>query len=105
VGQAALLKSLFPDSTNRQLRDRIIASAANIDSLNDTQCQGPCKGLLGAGRIYVAESLKEEISGPDISEGDIVRLEETRALYYISGGKRHPLSSFVRQQRFATAEI
>ncbi len=103
VGQAALLKSLFPSNTNRQLRDRIIASADNIDALNTTQCQGPCAGLLGAGRINVVNSFDEALVL--IQEGDVVRAQETRTLYYINGGKRHLISSFVRQQRFTNVTI
>jgi subtilisin family serine protease len=40
VGQAALLKSKFPGATNKQIRDRILASADPIDSLNLSQCNG-----------------------------------------------------------------
>jgi len=105
VGQAALLKAMFPESTNQQLRDRIVASADNIDNLNSTQCQGACQGLLGAGRINVERSFNEEISGPDIREGDLVRVSETNLLYYISGAKRHPVSAFVRTQRFAATPV
>jgi subtilisin family serine protease len=105
VAQAALLKSLFPNSTNKQLRDRIISTAKNIDALNTTQCQGACSGLLGAGRIDVAESLAEDIVTLKIEEGDVVRVEQTRQVFYISGGKRHLISDFVRQQRFANSPI
>ncbi|MDQ3018351.1 MAG: S8 family serine peptidase, partial [bacterium] len=52
--QAALLKSLYPFASNRQIRDRIISTADNIDMLNLSQCSGKsCVGFLGKGRINV----------------------------------------------------
>ncbi len=104
VGQAALLKSLFPNSTNRQLRDRIISTADKNDLLNPTQCQGSCTGLLGAGRINVLRSMEQAIL-PVVAEGDLARVQETGAIYYISGGKRRLVSAFVFNQRFANAPV
>ncbi len=102
--QAGLLRSLFPFASNRQIRDRIMATADNIDNLNLSQCGGlSCRGYLGAGRINAAKSLEEQII--NIEDGDVVNLEGTENFYYINGGKRQPIIPFVRQQRFAFAEI
>lgn len=98
--QAALLRSLFPDATNRQIRDRIISTADNIDKKNISQCAGQsCTGYLGGGRINVAKSLEEQII--KIADGDLVKVEETGNFYLINGGKKQLVSSFVKNQRFA----
>lgn len=102
--QAGLLKSLFPEATNRQIRDRILATAENIDNLNLSQCAGQsCRGLLGAGRIDVAKSLQEQIV--NIADGDVVQVEGTNSFYYINGGKKQSIIPFVRNQRFAFAKV
>lgn len=102
--QAGLLRSLYPFASNRQIRDRIISTAANIDNLNLSQCAGTsCRGLLGGGRIDVARSLEEQIL--EIEDGDLVQVSGTTNYYYINGGKRQPISPFVRNQRFRNAEI
>ncbi|MBP9686214.1 MAG: S8 family serine peptidase [Candidatus Doudnabacteria bacterium] len=101
-GQAALLRALYPDATNKQIRDRIIASTDPIDSLNLTQCNGVCTSKLGSGRINVVASIATQIIPEGVAEGDVVEVAETGMLYLISGGRRLPLSSFVRQQRFST---
>lgn len=98
-GQAALLKSLYPFASNRQIRDRIISTADNIDNLNLSQCGGSsCKGFLGSGRINVAKSLQEVIS--PITDGDVVQVSNTGDWYLINGGKRQIISPFVKNQRF-----
>lgn len=97
--QAALLKSVFPNANNRQIRDRIIASADPVDRLNLSQCANrSCKGLLGSGRINVAKSLEEDIDV--LQDGDVVRIAGTNDWYYINGGKKQFISTFVRNQRF-----
>lgn len=101
-GQAALLRALYPDATNKQIRDRIIASTDPVDSFNQTQCAGSCAGKLGSGRINVVASIANQIVPEAVSEGDMVQIVETGALYVISGGKRLPVSAFVRQQRFGS---
>lgn len=102
--QAALLKSLYPNATNRQIRDRILSTAVNIDNLNLSQCAGQsCKGYLGAGRIDVAKSLEEQII--NIADGDVVQVQGTNNFYYINGGKKQSIIPFVRSQRFAFAKI
>jgi hypothetical protein len=98
--QAALLRSLFPEANNRQIRDRIITTADNVDNLNLSQCGGSsCKGYLGNGRINAAASLAQQF--PSIKDGDVVQVSGSGAFYYINGGKKQPISPFVRSQRFA----
>jgi hypothetical protein len=100
VGQAALIKALYPFATNAQIRDRIISTADPIDDLNLTQCGGQsCHGLLGAGRINVPNSLAQVIAMA-VSEGDLVRATDTGIIYLISGGQKRPVSTFVLNQRF-----
>lgn len=97
--QAALLKAQYPNATNRIIRDRIIATADPIDKLNLSQCASKsCKGLLGSGRINVAESLEDDIEV--LKDGDVVRVADTNNWYYINGGKKQFISPFVRNQRF-----
>lgn len=97
--EAGLLRSLYPDASNKQIRDRIISTADNIDNLNLSQCaNNSCRGLLGAGRINVAKSLETKISA--ISDGDVVQIEGTMDFYLINGGKKQRLSPFVRDQRY-----
>ena len=97
--QAALLKAAFPAANNRQIRDRIIASADPIDRLNLSQCANrSCKGLLGSGRINVAKSLDEAIEV--LQDGEVVRVAGTNDWYYINGGKKQYISTFVRNQKF-----
>lgn len=101
TGEAALLKSLFPNATNRQIRDRIIESADNIDNLNLSQCGGlSCKGYLGAGRINVATAVAKEIISQTIVDGDLVTTGQPNPTYLISGGKKGLISPFVYTQRF-----
>ncbi len=102
--QAALIRSLYPEASNRQIRDRIISTADNIDNLNISQCAGgSCKGLLGAGRINVVKSLDKQFSTVD--DGDLVQINGTFDYYYINGGKRQRVSPFVRGQRFKNLDI
>mgnify|MGYP001268980970 FL=1 len=97
--QAALLKSLYPFASNRQIRDRIISTADQIDRLNIIQCTGgACTGLLGSGRINVQASLEQKI--PQLGDGDIVQLINTTEVYLINGGRRQRISPFVRSQRY-----
>ncbi|MDQ3018562.1 MAG: S8 family serine peptidase [bacterium] len=102
--QAVLLKALFPDATNRQIRDRIIASADTIDELNLSQCNsGSCRGLLGGGRINVAKSLEQEFVR--VQDGDAVMVFGTDNLFYINGGKRQLITELVRTQRFVNVTV
>lgn len=102
--QAGLLRSLFPEASNRQIRDRILSTADSIDNLNISQCAGgSCKGLLGAGRINAAKSLEKQIA--IIDDGDLVQVSGTLEFYYINGGKRQRVSPFVRNQRFRNLPV
>jgi len=106
TGQTALLRSLFPKATNSQIRDRIISTADNIDSLNLSQCSGlSCKGYLGAGRINVVRSLAEEIVIQSIVDGDLVSVGKNSSVYLISGGKKGLISPFVYSQRFSSTPV
>lgn len=98
--QSALIKSLYPDATPRQIADRIISTASNVDKLNLAQCEGfPCAGLLGAGKINVAKSVNDPIL-PKVVEGDLV-LTENGKIFAVSGGKIRPVVPFVQNQRFS----
>lgn len=99
--QAALLRSLYPDVTNKQIRDRIISTSEDVDDLNLSQCAGQsCKGLLGGGRINVAKSMEQQIV--KLVDGDLVKVDGRDLYYYINGGKKQMVSTFVKNQRFAT---
>ena len=99
TAQAALLKALNPQASNKQIRDQIITTTDNIDGNNLSQCNGTCAGLLGSGRINALRSMSQQIQITQIREGDVVQ-DEAGKLYLISGGKKKPLSAFVRAQRF-----
>ena len=106
VGQATLIKSLYPQATNIQIRDRIISTADPIDNLNLAQCAGnSCRGLLGSGRINVVKSLAGAIS-QTFSEGDLVKTTDAGGIIYqIIGGQKRLISSFVFNQRFSPSTI
>lgn len=101
VGQAALLKTLYPQATNRQIRDMILQSTDPVDSQNLSQCNGSCRGLLGSGRINVARSLERPTPSPVLAaEGELVRAAGGSVTYQVVGGQRRPVSPFVFNQRF-----
>ena len=105
VGQAALIKALYPFATNMQIRDRIISTADQIDNLNLTQCAGAsCRGLLGTGRINVPKSLETAIA-QIFSEGDLVKDQSTGATYQILGGQKRLVSPFVINQKFSGRSV
>ena len=100
--QAALIKSLYVNATNKEIRDRIIKGSDPIDSKNPSQCGGvSCSGLIGSGRINVFQSLQEKLINKAVSEGDVVQSDNSSTLYLISGGKKLPISEFVKKQRFS----
>ena len=102
VGQAALIKTVFPNATNIQIRDKIITTADSVDSQNLSQCGGlSCRGLLGAGRINVPRSLSGSLAIDELKEGDLVKLADAGLVYQISGGKKRPVSPFVMNRRFS----
>lgn len=99
VAQAALIKTLYPYATNKQIRDTIIATSDSIDGVNLNCGSASCTGLLGAGRINVLNSLEKNILNERVKEGSLVQTP-SGAVYYMSGGKRQPVSLFVKEQRF-----
>lgn len=106
VGQAVLIKSLYPFASNIQIRDKIITTADPIDNLNLSQCGGQsCRGFLGTGRINVAKSLENAISQP-FNEGDLVKLiDQSGVVYEIQGGQKRLISPFVLNQKFIGASM
>jgi hypothetical protein len=101
-GEAALIKSFYPDATNQEITYRIVASADPIDTLNPTQCAGQsCAGLIGSGRINAAAALQPNLIQPNLADGTVVHLQNSTTYYYISGGQKHQISPFVMQQRFS----
>ncbi|PIR96126.1 MAG: hypothetical protein COT92_02885 [Candidatus Doudnabacteria bacterium CG10_big_fil_rev_8_21_14_0_10_42_18] len=106
AGQAALIKALFPLATNTQIRDRIISTADPVDNLNLSQCGGgSCRGLLGSGRINAYKSLLYPMTAQSLFDGDLVRLEGGDQFYYITGGQKRLVSTFVYNQRFLEASV
>lgn len=106
VGQAALIRAVFPQATNSQIRERIISTADNLESLNLSQCGGvSCKGLLGAGRINVFKSLQGDLVPSNIKEGELLRAENSNTIYFYSGGQKRLISSFVYNQRFLNVSV
>jgi hypothetical protein len=104
--QAALIKSLYPSATNKQIRDRIIGTARQIDFLNLAACGGrSCQGLLGFGLIDVSKSLEQSFPLPQVFDGDLVRAEGDSQVYWISGGQRRKISPFVFNQRFLNSTV
>jgi subtilisin family serine protease len=103
TAEVVLLKALYPTASNTQIRDIILQSADKIDTLNSTQCSGgACDGLLGAGRINADAAVNSKLDEAQIKEGDLVVSAETDRIYLISGGKKLPVSSFVKNQRYDT---
>ncbi len=104
VGEAALIKSLYPLATNIQIRDRIITTADPVDNLSLVHCGGSsCRGLLGAGRVNVFKSLRTAIE-PEFMEGDLVKVTDLNGeVYQIVGGQKRLVSAFVYNQRFSGA--
>lgn len=105
VGQAALIRALFPTATNIQIRDRIISTADRIDQLNLAQCSGQsCAGLLGAGRIDVPASIQTAIA-QSFNEGNLVKAQDLGVIYDIVGGQKRLVSPFVFNQRFSDQPV
>ncbi len=101
--QAALIKSLYPNATNVEIRNRILKTTESIDSLNLINCNSQsCAGLLGTGKINALKSLDPNTAFVTVvNEGDLVRETSTGNLYYISGGKKLPVSAFILNQKFS----
>lgn len=104
-GEAALIKSLYPQATNQEIRDRIINSTDPIDAANPVQCSGgSCAGEIGKGRINAFAALDPNLS-LTVADGSLVQNADNNVLYFISGGQKHQVSNFVQTQRFSSAQI
>jgi hypothetical protein len=100
-GEAALIKALYPQASNKEIRDRIIKSADPIDALNPSQCGGTtCAGMLGSGRINVFNALDSSYS-VNLDDGSLAEAENSPIIYLITNGQKEPVSQFVLQQRFS----
>lgn len=103
--QAGLLRAKYPKASNRQIRDRIISTAINIDHKNKGLCGGDCEGLIGAGRVDVASSIVNSIPNEYFPENSIIEVVDEKRYFEISGGRRLPLSEFVLSQKAQKAPI
>jgi subtilisin family serine protease len=103
---AAMIKSLYPNLSNVEIRNRILKTTDQIDQNNTTNCNNQtCAGLLGTGRLNILKALDPNVLlKAEIREGDLVR-DNTGAIYYISSGKRQPVSNYVLTQRFGSTTI
>lgn len=95
-GVAALLKSTNPFLNNDQIKNIILNSADNIDSLNRTACSNlSCNGFLGSGRINAFAALSPQ----PLINGTLVKENGSGLVYQISGGKKRLVYDFVFKQR------
>lgn len=102
AGVAALIEAEKPSITNKQLRDLILNTADNIDSINFGNClNASCSGFLGHGRI---NALSAVVPQP-ILNNTLVQEESTSRIYLISGGTKRYVSPFVFAQRFASTPV
>lgn len=93
---AALLKSQNPNMSNVEIRDLLMRTSDNIDSLNQFSCNGAsCTGLLGRGRLNVLAAL----TPPPVVEGSLFREVATSNIYLITGGNKRLVLPFVFAQR------
>jgi len=102
AGVAALLKSKTPDLNAAALRNRLIASATNIDDLNADNCQGgSCTGRLGSGRIDAQKALQSTT----FTANSLIR-DSSKKVYLIEDGLRRSVGDFVFSQRgYRTQDI
>ena len=102
TGIAALIKAAHPGFSNAMLRDLILSSADNIDSLNVNNClNASCVGELGKGRINAYTALAPK----PLADGQIVRDVATNKIYLITNGTKRYISQFVYNQRNYTQLI
>ncbi|OGE82113.1 MAG: hypothetical protein A3B10_00730 [Candidatus Doudnabacteria bacterium RIFCSPLOWO2_01_FULL_44_21] len=95
-GIAALLKSANSNLSNVEIRNILLRTADNVDSLNTTNCDGvSCNGLIGKGRVNAFNFFAPK----SIVEGSLVRESVSNNLYYITGKSKRIVSSFVFTQR------
>ena len=93
---AALYKSYNPNLSNVEIRNIITQNADNIDSVNTNNCNnGPCAGLLGAGRVNAYNYFKPK----PIGDGSLVKDPETGLIYLIQGSLKRTISEYVLIQR------
>ncbi len=101
-GVAALIKSEHPDYTNIQIRDTLLKTTDNIDSLNTNNClNSSCTGFLGKGRINALRALAPQ----PVLDQSLVRELSTGNIYYVSGGVKQYVSQFVYNQKFPTQNV
>ncbi len=95
-GVAALLKSNNPNLTNTEIKNILLRTTDNIDSLNQDTCFGAsCNGFLGRGRLNALSALSPQ----PVLNGQLVREAATGNVYQVTGGKKKLVSSFVFNQR------
>lgn len=95
-GIAALIKANNLSLTNADLRNTLLRSTDNIDSLNQDNCLGSsCNGFLGKGRINAFKA----VSPSPIVDGSLIREASTGKIYIVTGGLKRYVSNFVFQQR------
>lgn len=101
IGEAALLRSLYPQISNVQIRDQILSTADSLDNANLSQCGGhSCRGLLGAGRINARRALEKPLSTAMVMDGDLISLGQNQQAYQLVGNQKRPVSVYVQNQRF-----
>lgn len=101
-GVAALILSAHPDMDVKLLRDRLLASADNIDEGNRFGCgSGTCVGQIGRGRVNAIKALTLKNK---FAHGALVRDTDSR-VYLIEAGSKRLLSDFVIRQRFADLPV
>lgn len=102
-GIAALVKANNQAFTNDQLRDILLKTGDNIDSLNTNNCLNTsCAGFLGKGRINAFAALAPK----PIGEGTLVKDAFTGQTYFITGGVKRLVIDYVFNQRgFSSANM
>ncbi|MCL5435649.1 MAG: S8 family serine peptidase [Patescibacteria group bacterium] len=94
-GIAALVAAKSPDLEGSALMGRLIASADNVDAVNQTACLGEsCTGRLGAGRVNAEKALS---TATFISNSLIT--DSSGRVYLIENGLKRLVSAAVFKQR------
>lgn len=95
-GVAALLKSSNSNLSNVDLRNILMKTADNIDTLNQTSCfGGSCNGFLGKGRVNALSAVEPQ----PIPNASLVRETTTGNIYFIQNNIKRLVSNFVFLQR------
>lgn len=102
-GVAALLKANNLALSNGEIKNIILSTADNIDSVNQKSCLGSsCNGFLGRGRLNALSALSPQ----PLLDGVLVREQGTGIIYLITGGKKRFVSNFIFQQRgYSTTQV